>query len=435
MNNKNGKDGILIHQVAAIIEQTLSNMWDWFPSMSFKNIMALMPLSDGQVIIVAHGIKTLAATHIEPHRPTRSVSMNSTINTNENSYSSHGGQTAMSSSSNYIGGGIIDNNSLSTTGFQGAVGRDIDIDISYGVASPTLHNSWINTSFQGGSDAGNVNSSFGVPDKHGKKTGGVHVPINPFHDVQDYENSVRSRSLTIPSNQSVSTYFPHSSVNSGVDKVNDGVASSIDLSRSTAKLTTSAANPSLSMPIAPMKQEGRSYNQASNSVNSVGKDKSPTKPDPTSVIAPLLAMGFSQRQCDAAVLAIKNAETPRTTSGMENTQASTFHLDSKIGNVNHLLSSDDAPVIQTYRSTVGGVRLSPTAVESSYSDEEVRRDADIIDKAQDTPLVTSSTVSANGQNMKMVKVLDIPQDMNAFIFHCNASTRDECLERKMFGCV
>jgi hypothetical protein len=33
----------------------------------------------------------------------------------------------------------------------------------------------------------------------------------------------------------------------------------------------------------------------------------------------------------------------------------------------------------------------------------------------------------------LVKVLDIPLDMNAFVFHCNSHTREECLERGLFG--
>ncbi len=36
---------------------------------------------------------------------------------------------------------------------------------------------------------------------------------------------------------------------------------------------------------------------------------------------------------------------------------------------------------------------------------------------------------------KMIRVLDIPPDLNAFVFHCNSQTRDECLERGLFGYV
>jgi hypothetical protein len=38
------------------------------------------------------------------------------------------------------------------------------------------------------------------------------------------------------------------------------------------------------------------------------------------------------------------------------------------------------------------------------------------------------------QQPKVVKVLEIPPDLNAFVFHCNAQTRDECLDRGLFGC-
>jgi len=34
----------------------------------------------------------------------------------------------------------------------------------------------------------------------------------------------------------------------------------------------------------------------------------------------------------------------------------------------------------------------------------------------------------------MMKVLNIPPEMNAFVFHCNSHTREECLERGLFGC-
>jgi hypothetical protein len=35
---------------------------------------------------------------------------------------------------------------------------------------------------------------------------------------------------------------------------------------------------------------------------------------------------------------------------------------------------------------------------------------------------------------QQVRVLDLPTEFNGFVFHCNAQTRDECLERNLFGC-
>ena len=37
------------------------------------------------------------------------------------------------------------------------------------------------------------------------------------------------------------------------------------------------------------------------------------------------------------------------------------------------------------------------------------------------------------QQQNLIKVLNIPPDLNAFVFHCNANTREECLQRGLFG--
>jgi len=39
----------------------------------------------------------------------------------------------------------------------------------------------------------------------------------------------------------------------------------------------------------------------------------------------------------------------------------------------------------------------------------------------------------SNRDSKVIRVLDIPPEMNAFVFHCNAQTRNECLERHLFG--
>lgn len=45
----------------------------------------------------------------------------------------------------------------------------------------------------------------------------------------------------------------------------------------------------------------------------------------------------------------------------------------------------------------------------------------------------SNSNAGAAQASKLVKVLDIPPELNAFVFHCNAQTREECLERGLFG--
>lgn len=51
------------------------------------------------------------------------------------------------------------------------------------------------------------------------------------------------------------------------------------------------------------------------------------------------------------------------------------------------------------------------------------------------PWSPTSSSQAGKQPQKMVKVLELPLEMNAFVFHCNAQTRDECLERGLLGWV
>jgi len=51
---------------------------------------------------------------------------------------------------------------------------------------------------------------------------------------------------------------------------------------------------------------------------------------------------------------------------------------------------------------------------------------------KDSPWSTSSQQTS--QRQKIVKVLELPAELNAFVFHCNAQTREECLERRLFGC-
>ncbi len=46
---------------------------------------------------------------------------------------------------------------------------------------------------------------------------------------------------------------------------------------------------------------------------------------------------------------------------------------------------------------------------------------------------SQSQWNGNAQTQKLTKVLDVPPEMNAFVFHCNAQTRDECLEKGLFG--
>lgn len=69
---------------------------------------------------------------------------------------------------------------------------------------------------------------------------------------------------------------------------------------------------------------------------------------------------------------------------------------------------------------------------TAWSNAASANGSGLLPNSSHTTSAQSSTPTP--QATKMIKVLDVPQDINAFVFHCNAQTREECLERRLFGC-
>ncbi len=258
-------------------------------------------------------------------------------------------------------------------------------------------------------------------------------------------------------------------------------------------------------------------------------------PDPNILIEPMLAMGFSMVECEAAVNAIKNLSSvasggkqqqqahPKPTSitlppnmasstGMQRQRSfSTTSSVSSPGindNEEYLanpmsqhqqhtetrhqrqLSGEDilGYVLNSGGSTIGafepkhGMSSVPVAPPNSKvyerngstntwgrsnavgDDEEARRNSSVFTSGlwgnarkvkslkNESNLSGNNTQTSNqgkyesqqlssgqpqwngnAQPQKVTKVLDVPPEMNAFVFHCNAQTRDECLEKGLFG--
>ena len=457
----NSKGEMLIHQVAVIIEQSISKLWDWYPSFTMTNIMALVLVSEGQLIMVARGNATASMAHLVPLKIARSGSTNSNgsssnhINENSSNHlvSIQSSQISASPTSGYIGGGIVDTTASSGGfgSFLGAVRRENEVERNNSLLSPSYYNSWT----KGAADVNKMNVSSGAVDAHSRKTTGLHVPGNALYGsyhLQEYDSS-DSMSFSMQSTQSstLSSHFPHTTASSGQDILNSGAAS-IDFSRSVAKANTTTSSNILAHSTPTMT---RTFSDTQNK-NPATLSTSSSRPDPASIIAPLLALGFSQRQCDAAVLAVKNTESPPFVPTGVAVNPPKLQLGTYYLSPHHLLSENGDVMQNSYRSSSTGGRLSPMGLESS-SFVNVRKSngamisLDILEDAKDVDstwgdtdrsmdngnLSSSATIAIGSQvdAITMVKVLDIPQDMNAFIFHCNASTRDECLERKMFGCV
>lgn len=257
-----------------------------------------------------------------------------------------------------------------------------------------------------------------------------------------------------------------------------------------------------------------------------------TRPDPSIIVEPLLSMGFTRTECEAAVAAIRNLPIAVESSGrnineeerrfrsqssessnasnhqmslQQQTPTSSRHqrqvsaesilgyvLNNGGGNMS-LLEHSIATTVATDNMSINSGNFQPrdsqsAASISSHSDQMstmddlhtrsnswVSNDASIKNQPpeQNSPVwgnagklmavKSSSSIgtrlnvdSSTGLNtrtdqptntnignnvdadtvassQKVIKVLDIPPDMNAFVFHCNAQTREECLQRQLFG--
>jgi len=242
--------------------------------------------------------------------------------------------------------------------------------------------------------------------------------------------------------------------------------------------------------------------------SSIGLDNQ-SRPDPSSIIEPLLKMGFNQEECEAAANAIRNIylgstnhnpsshtsgggeyensnlqqgqkreqqvlrsesydqdtnnTTPKSPRVSENLDGGNI-LDYVLNNSQNKKNAQEEMSLPTNSSnmlwgssnfksnhqahveesnlnskpdTVWGNAGKMKLIKSSTSDHDDRT-VDTVDNPSTTNLVPVSSSSINSvqqaQAQKMVKVLDIPPELNAFVFHCNANTREECLERGLFGC-
>lgn len=169
------------------------------------------------------------------------------------------------------------------------------------------------------------------------------------------------------------------------------------------------------------------------------------RPAPSSIIEPLLAMGFTRVECDAAVNAIENISKKNYSDSPPGYDDNSRNFDSTIGTIgndlnakffptNADMSSNEPELTQDF-SKMGETNDEVTGpvwgnvgklkVVKSYANEE-----DVSNKSSE---VGSSQILDGQQPQKIVKVLDIPPEMNAFVFHCNAQTREESLERCLFG--
>ena len=467
----NCEDEILVHQVATFLELSLSKLGDWYPSMSITHIMGLVGLSENQLILVARGHVATSMNLLHPPlNVTRSISASSSTSSSHisdnNTSANHllnitpVKKTSISppiNNSSYVGGGFMDTSSYSRGfgNFIGAVvGRDNEVENrNMGMLLPNSYDTgWTS---KGSDVVQNMNLSFGER-KETKVMGTTnnsvshHSLYGRYNNLQEYyEDTDATRQVgPIQNKQSLMPIANNTpTLSSGRDIFKSSVtANNTDFSRSVAMPSNNNSS-SNDIPLTASRfihtnSSNDDLSRNSRTASPVRRSSS-SRPDPAAVIPALLALGFTQRQCDAAVLAVKNAETP--TLGSTAIESTTFNSNA----AQHRFSDENAGVNHSYGSSISGssVNLSvddssvivrpPTSGKTTTSILRSSKSIDSVDNNPDismikVPLQSSSTTANTGQP-KMLKMLDIPQEMNAFIFHCNANTRDECLERKVFG--
>jgi hypothetical protein len=230
--------------------------------------------------------------------------------------------------------------------------------------------------------------------------------------------------------------------------------------------------------------------QADSNSNALSQEHT-SRPDPSMIIGPLLNMGFNREECEAAANAIRNISMNGHSLTMRNendslkeidnnqhTNNNQNHHDKNVENISKSLQSRDSRsysissspqqsegednsasvmtnnMIQgtsaeegnsnsTSNSVWGNagkmkiIKIPTVVVDGASESDEVTIDSD--EKVSTTNATTVTTAPTGGisatqsRAQKMVKILDIPPELNAFVFHCNAQTRDECLSRGLFG--
>lgn len=220
--------------------------------------------------------------------------------------------------------------------------------------------------------------------------------------------------------------------------------------------------------------------------NNILSQEHTSRPDPSIIIGPLLNMGFNKEECEAAANAIRNISmnghsltTQTENDSLKDTDYNQLHNhnqnnhhDRNVENISKSLQSRDSRSYSTSSSqqnesednasnvmtnnmiqgtsaeevhsnitsnSVWGnagkmkiIKIPSVVVDGTSESDEVTIDSDEKVSTMNTTTTTTTTASTQSRQ-KMVKVLDIPPELNAFVFHCNAQTRDECLSRGLFG--
>lgn len=503
-----------VYQVIAAVEESATRIAEWAPAHT-ESVSADVLLSDGTVSLVAK------VSSISMYPPSRSQSFHgSDVDFKYNVLNESSGSLVATAPS-FTGDSAL---SRSFTGQSDQFSKSDAPRGSLVATAPSFTgDSALSRSFPGQGD------QFSKSDAPGISQPGT---------VSSFSRSSTDSDLFTSPKGSLSTFSPWEA-EQGAGRSRREFAQEIqgqntigmDMNPYSAPSTSQPVNlPSSNHPVnanqlfpAPASDVNRSISTGNSPVARQGQ----RHPDPSIIAEPLLSMGFTRAQCDAAIAAIRNLSPDDSVPGMSSDEldrTTRSQASSSLGNSNHqgfnqnqvemqrqhqrqvsgedilgyVLNSDSsafeqnmasAEVADSYDQHVGtsplrdslsvgslskqsdemsekdsmngswafnGVQnavprqngpvwgnagklklVKSSGAGSPLNSTEYASEALVTDDVKDSESSNGNDANWNGSSpsQKMVKVLDIPSDMNAFVFHCNSQTREECLERGLFGLV
>lgn len=452
-----GLESFHIFQAIAAVEESAIRMAEWSPSQT-DTVSVDVLLSEGVVSLVAK-----VGPHINSlNNSTRSMS--SSLSQQDREFNGYGafGHSQNQSGSSFLSSSSFTGDppaSLSRTGFSEQKSQS-------GERQNNFDNSFSRNSGSYGAPKGSL-SSFGLWDSQQGAGGGDPQSRRAF--AQDASQE-QQRKASIGNN----------SYGNQMNQYN--ISSSPPMNGAPGVRQSDGNNVFVNQ-----RPTGGDMNRASSSNMQPSARVRQGRPSPNMIVEPLLQMGFSPSECNAAVAAIRDVQNAEMhgVDGRSRSQSSTSI--GSVGNqvigmnrsgheIQRRASSEEygGAVITNEGSAMMQQRdnLSAGSAQSLQSDQLSERGGEqqiimngswhqedvkqaganqgpVWGNAGKLKLVKSSSgnqadhvpevnagvhENAAAPAQKLVKVLDIPPELNAFVFHCNAHTREECLERGLFGC-
>lgn len=136
-----------------------------------------------------------------------------------------------------------------------------------------------------------------------------------------------------------------------------------------------------------------------------------------------------QKKCEDVVIANSMNNLSLSRNSNQYPQGNADELTSSNGPTNSVWANADKMMSIRVPSVDGTSESDDGTIES----EDKSSSAMGVSLSISNHHIGAGVASSQNRIQKLIRMLDIPPELNAFVFHCNAQTRDECLSRGLFG--